>query len=195
MAPTQELLTFKESTVHTTSFTSLPTDPKPDFSFHEAKHYCQLLLKGNPFALETLFANEKYCYVTEEWKQLYSMRNIFLTQVAVEQHLFYIEGQIQKHQQKPMVPKRYYHVLRLLYQVKRIIEGEQPIVFLEGEEQQEMMKVKLGEDPMLQPKIEETLKYIYSKKPWNNLPPKPDESAIEDWLIRVRKEDLFSRNP
>jgi predicted nucleotidyltransferase len=66
---------------------SNPSANDPDITLYEAKHFCDLLLSSDPFALEMLFT-DKYCYATEVWSELKSFRRDFLTVNAVDRYVF-----------------------------------------------------------------------------------------------------------
>jgi predicted nucleotidyltransferase len=179
---------------------ALPKDPlstlpgcEIDFTLYEVKQFAQLLVKGNPFCVEACFAHN-FCYVTDGWDQMREMRKTLLTKRTVEQYISYCQNQTKIFRSKPNRPgKRVYHILRLLYEAKRIVDGLEPIVwFPEGPERDELVKIRKEErtreetDQM----INDLLEYIQSKQPWNNLPDEPDSKILEDWVIAARRENL-----
>jgi hypothetical protein len=90
-----------------------------------------MMCEGNPFAVETLFCC-RHCYQTEIWQELRELRKTVLNRQTVRQMLSYVENQMKKHKDKKSMPgKRMYHVVRLLFEAKRIINGEEPVVYWE----------------------------------------------------------------
>jgi len=83
---------------------------------------------GNPFAIDTLFC-ERNCYMSKSWKDLRQLRHRVLSKRTIHQYLSYIEKQLKKHEKKAMAGKRIYHTIRLLYEARRIIQGQDPKVF------------------------------------------------------------------
>lgn len=83
---------------------------------------------GNPFAVDTLFC-DKNCFMSHSWQDLRQLRRRVLSKRTIVQYLSYIEKQLKKHEKKAMAGKRIYHTIRLLYEAKRIIQGQDPNVF------------------------------------------------------------------
>ncbi len=154
-----------------------------------------------------LFAQSE-CYETEAWKAIKAMRKNFLTRQAVEEHLIYITDYYNKHKKQPVAGKRVYHVIRLLYQLRRMISGEEPQVYMrDGEERDFVMKIKLaplkeGEqqsttttastiNQLLDDEVNKLLSWIDSQRPWNKLPERADEGILDQWLKVVRKQQFL----
>lgn len=86
------------------SIATLPNEQFPDFTLHEAKSFCKLLLKGkilkilyiftgNPFVMETVFCPWKddiHRFETNSWKKLLPYRKSLITKSTVEEFLTYI---------------------------------------------------------------------------------------------------------
>jgi hypothetical protein len=64
--PTQEILGLHSPLE---SASTLPNEPPPDMDLHEIRKFCELLIEGNPFIIETLF-NELPCYCSEPFLEL-----------------------------------------------------------------------------------------------------------------------------
>ena len=75
--------------------------------------------------IETLFTERHYAS-TEAFDRLRALRHEVLTKTLVEEFLSYIRGQMVVHQKKGLKGKRVYHVIRLLYELNRIVGGESP---------------------------------------------------------------------
>jgi len=197
LAPTSEVVSLEAGNINQTLAT-LPNDPKPDFSLHEVKHFCSLLLKGNPFIMETIFCpwdDELHVYKSPSWKKLKSLAKNCLTKQAVEEHLSYIRDQFNKHKKKPLPGKRVYHVVRLLYEVKRIIIGQEPMIRVEGEEKELLWRIKKGScnGSELDKIVEDLINFVEASKPWN-LPDILDESLLESWVVEMRKAQFLDDN-
>eukprot|EP01114_Cavostelium_apophysatum_P004286 TRINITY_DN14483_c0_g1_i1.p1 TRINITY_DN14483_c0_g1~~TRINITY_DN14483_c0_g1_i1.p1 ORF type:complete len:263 (-),score=41.45 TRINITY_DN14483_c0_g1_i1:213-1001(-) len=197
LEPLDETLKLHVGRPRFTSYATLPADPKPDITLHEARYFCSLLEVGNPFVVEYLFM-ETPLFESESWKKLKQIRKSFPTRQAVRQYLSYIKDQFEKHQKKNLVGKRFYHILRLLFEVQRIIRGEDPLVFLpEGDERDYLMKIKLEHsteaiNSELELKVKELIDDIESKQPWENLPEKSPLEALHCWLVDMRSKQMLT---
>ena len=82
--------------------------------------------------------------------------------------------------------------MRLLWDAHQIAKGGEPVVWKEpGEERTLLMAIRTGEMP--QGQIEAHARLVLAEidgmKPWK-LPEDGDEKFLEDWLLRLRLEDL-----
>ena len=168
---------------------------KPDYTVHEVKKFCSLLMSGNPTVLEFIFS-DKFQMATDEWSELASNKKVFLTQKAVKNYIGYAKGQLQRmlkgqsvhgHGGKPD-EKFSYHIIRLLNDAKVIAEGKEPQIYKTGEERDFLMKIRGGAftpnqiAEMAQQKINE----IDVLRPWL-LPAEVDKSFLNIWLLRIRE--------
>jgi predicted nucleotidyltransferase len=168
---------------------------KPDYTVHEVKKFCSLLMSGNPTVLEFIFS-DKFQMATAEWIELASNKKIFLTCKAVKNYIGYAKGQVQRMLKGQSVhglhgkpnEKFSYHIIRLLNDAKEIALGHEPKIYKEGEERDFLMKIRGGEflpsqiAEMAQQKINE----IDVLKPWL-LPAEVDKSFLNIWLLRIRE--------
>lgn len=173
---------------------------KPDYTFHEAKKFCNLLMSGNPTVLEFAFS-DKFQIATDEWSELTSNKKIFLTKKAVKNYIGYAKGQVQRMLNGQSVhglhgkpsEKFSYHIIRLLNDAKAIAEGKEPQIYKTGEERNFLMKIRGGAftpsqiADMAQQKIDE----IDAIKPWI-LPDEVDKSFLNIWLLRIREANYNS---
>jgi hypothetical protein len=119
---TEEFLSF-DNQLPRDSLATLPeaTD-EVDTTLFEAKQFAQLLCKGrivvdeklmegNPFSVEVVFAR-KLCYKTDSWEELHKIRQTLLNKRTVTQFLSYCDNQWKRHEKKPLVGKRVYHIVR-----------------------------------------------------------------------------------
>jgi len=176
-----------------------PDGQKPDYQAYELKKFCGLLLKGNPNIVEMLFT-EKFTYESPEWQELKGHRKDFLTQTCVRQYLGYAEGQLKKlfahggegglHTKGGKYSEKWaYHLVRLLWDARRIAKGEEPIVWKEGEERDRLMDIRFGHTSpnVVEQMARALLAEIEALKPWK-LPEEGDGPYLNDWLLRMRKD-------
>jgi predicted nucleotidyltransferase len=173
---------------------------KPDFSFHEIGKFCNLLLVGNPGILEMLYT-EIMCVGSPEWDALKAERNRYLSVGAVKQYLGYAEGQLRRlkagsglHTTGGQYNEKWaYHMIRLLYDAKRIVEGGHPVVWKDdGAERNYLMMIRNG--AISKQDVEDTatklVAEIDERLPICGLPDIGDKNFLEDWLIGIRLKDL-----
>jgi hypothetical protein len=77
--------------------------------------------------VEALFTRQNYVS-TECFDRLRLVRKSILSRQLVEEFLSYIRGQMVVHQRKGLKGKRVYHIIRLLFELNRIIRGEEPLI-------------------------------------------------------------------
>ncbi|KAL6058562.1 Nucleotidyltransferase [Balamuthia mandrillaris] len=157
LAPSEELLSLNGPPAD--CLNHLPGEPEPDITLYEAKRFCQLLLAGNPFMMEIVFANvaEMLRMGTiefdegSEWRQIFldeTFQQSLLTQKVVIGYLDYIKSQIkQAKRKKRLKGKRIYHTLRLLWEAERLLKGKRPKVWLrEGSrKREELVRIRQEE--------------------------------------------------
>lgn len=80
--------------------------------------------------VEALFSRENYVS-TPCFDRLRAVRRSILTRQLVEEFLSYIRGQLAIHQRKGLKGKRVYHIARLLFELRRIVNGKEPQIALE----------------------------------------------------------------
>lgn len=174
----------------------------PDFQAHEISKFCRLLMKGNPGIIEMLFT-EKFCtqkYAPGSWGTLRSFRRDFLTQVTVDQYLGYAEGQLKRLQKGAKLgttggtynTKWAYHMLRLLGDAKKIVQGKPPSVLKDGDELDMLMKVRRGEytESDINTMARWRMAQIEDEKPWG-IPAEMPKAKLNDWLIEMRQEECL----
>lgn len=174
----------------------------PDFQAHEISKFCRLLMKGNPGIIEMLFT-EKFCtplYTSEAWGTLISFRTQFLTHVTVDQYLGYAQGQLKRLQKGTKLgttggtynTKWAYHMLRLLGDAKKIVQGKPPGVWKDGDELDMLMRVRRGEhtESDVATMARWRMAQIEDEKPWG-IPEEMPKVKLNDWLIEMRQEECF----
>lgn len=170
---------------------------KPDFQAHELKKFCDLLLKGNPALIEMLYT-DRATYAASEWAELTVHRKEFLTQTAVKQYLGYAEGQLKRlanhggkgglHTKGGSYNEKWaYHIVRLLWDAKRIARGEEPVVWKEGLERDQLMHIREGllSQNAVEQIAREEITAIDALKPWK-IPETANEDLLNRWLLNLR---------
>jgi len=190
-APAEKLLSLRQppETVDGT---------KPDFAVHEIGKFCRLLLKGNPTIVEALWSDH-HTYTTPAWERLRGMRRKFLSTHTVKSYLGYAKGQLQKLTHGSYLhttggkynTKWACHLIRLLTDAKRIADGGEPVVWQERSERDILMSIRTG--VYSEHLVEEMAKNDIAEiddliKPWK-VPDKPDEAALDDWLVSLRRAE------
>lgn len=166
---------------------------KPDYSFHEVGKFCNLLLTGNPGIVEMLFT-DRMCVSTPEWDVLRENRRRFLSQRTTAQYVGYALGQLKRLRAGNYLhttgggynEKWAYHLLRLLGDARRIVDGGEPVVWKEGPEQEFLMSVR--HDKVSRDEVEriadEQINFIAANE--HSLPPTGDKEFLNDWLVDLR---------
>lgn len=199
LCPTSEILSLdppKGSWTHDKEDGPNKED-KPDHQFHEAGRFADLLLKGNPGLVETLFT-ERLFITTPEWEELRSIRDQFLCQDTVHQYLGYMNGQFKRLMKGSYLhttggnwnEKWVYHILRLAEDAKRIAKGQRPVVWKEGTERDFLMRLRHNEFelPEVKTLIEKAIKEVEDLKPFP-LPKHGNKVALNEWLLKLRRNN------
>lgn len=84
---------------------------------------------GNPFMIETLFTQQRFVS-SPSFDLLRAMRRVVLTPTLVEEFVSYVRGQIVVHQKKGLKGKRLYHILRIMFELERIVDGGEPLIWM-----------------------------------------------------------------
>jgi len=195
LCPTNEIFSVSFSGMN--SISTLPADPKPDFTMHEASTFAHLLLQGNPFAIESLFArcdhsNSANWYKSGAWEWLEKHRKSFLTQRAVDEYLNYIRNYLDIHRKSALPWKRLYHTLRLLLELNLIVQGKEPVVYwAEGSDEHHLLwKLKKGHfsEVEFQSLVNTHMKHIEETRHiWSTeLPVTVNTKILQDWLLHLR---------
>jgi len=170
------------------------TGEKPDYQCHEVGKFADLLMKGNPGIVEMLFTDRMFISC-EAWDLLAKERRRFLCKRAVAQYLGYCQGQLKKLANGTYLgtkggdynTKWAYHMIRLANDARRIAVGDEPKVWKEGAELDELMSIRRGE--WSKERVgKHTLGLIHeleSLKPWV-IPDEPDKMFLNDWLLWSR---------
>lgn len=165
----------------------------PDLEAHEVGKFCQLLLKGNPSMLETLFTETGLWFPL--WDELRVKRMDFLSQQALAAYIGYATAQLARfdagnrlNAKRGEVGEKWaYHMLRVSLDAHRISLGQAPVVWKDGEERDLLMAVREG-----RMSFEEAIKMAKGliteakqQATWV-LPERGDVAWLNSWLLRVR---------
>lgn len=134
-----------------------------DLVLYSLRKYLRLALKGNPTVMLPLFApEESLVIVTPLGRELRAMRSAFLSQLAVERFLGYMQSQHERMlgqsgrnvPNRPELIERYgwdvkygSHALRLAYQGFEIASSGVLTLPLEATQRERVLAVKRGEVP------------------------------------------------
>jgi hypothetical protein len=92
-----------------------------------------------------------------------------------------------------------YELVRLLFQTKRVINGEEMIMYLDesSEEKEALMVVRRGlTEPEVCSKLKEMLAELETLKKENEdrYPRAVEANALDDWVVRLRKKERYFGN-
>lgn len=170
----------------------------PDYQAHEARKFAALIRKGNPGVIECLFT-ERWFVDSPEWRALRELRTGFLNQTTLKQYLGYCRGQLHRLDAGTRLHTRggkfntkwAYHMVRLALDAERIAQGDPPVVFKEGAENELLMEVRAGryEPSELATMFQEIEARIDGCKPWA-IPERVEERSLNNWLM-----DVYSLTP
>ena len=125
-------------------------------------------------------------------------RKRFLSRCAMGQYLGYMNAQMRRLERDQRLhtsggiynTKWAYHFLRLGGEATKISRGKDPEVWLDGHEQQVLMKVRAGKysEAQVLGMAKRMIREIEKNKPWP-LPEDGDREWLNGWLLRLRKGD------
>lgn len=198
-APTLELLSvegFRIDGKRTESW----THSKPDIRAWEVRHFCELLLKGNPGVIESLYSPPGTYLHTHEWNDLCLYRRAFLSKAVVRQYLGYISGQLSRLHNGQSVhttggsynTKFAYHCLRLCHDGLVIAQGGEPQVRKEGPFKRFLLDVRNDayRKEIVEDMIHERIGHLEHALAHCSLPEEGDRALLNEWLLNIRTEGL-----
>jgi len=176
-----------------------PKDPtQPDYQYFEVGKFCEMLAKGNPTAVECLYAEHGRAR-TLLWDEIEGQRDRFLTASLVGTACGFAAGQLRLYRKKGYLhttggtanEKWFYHLRRLLNDARRVLAGGFPMVWHEGAERDAIMHIRRNVVPYdeLAAELEVELSEL-AEADRGHLPQAVDIDAVSDWLVRVRIADL-----
>ncbi|MEV4810684.1 nucleotidyltransferase domain-containing protein [Micromonospora avicenniae] len=174
----------------------------PDVTLHEARKWCRLALSGNPTATELAWLPEE-CYETRTGfgERLVAIRSAFLSAPRVrDAYLGYASQQFRKLESRGdgtfsadvrrRTAKHARHLARLLHQGRKLYATGVLEIRLEDPEWfrtfgERVAGGELDAARVLLAEAEQDLARVRTP-----LPDRPDEAAVERWLLDVRAAHL-----
>ena len=165
----------------------------PNFQFWELRRFAELLAKGDPHAIECLYA-EHLQQTSNAWEKLRLIRHRFITQQVVIRYVRYVESQIRRYADGQSVAagskpgeKWLYHIVRLAKDAMTMAGGKQPVIWKDGSDREFILRIRTGQIPRkdvvnIASGIINTVKGM---EPFP-LPAEPDIPALERWMMDVR---------
>lgn len=170
----------------------------PDVTLHEVAKYCRLALRANPTIMELLWLPEELYEVrTSYGDQLIKIRNAFLSATYVRNAYFgYAVQQFRKLEQRGgssfgpdmagRTAKHARHLYRLLQQGYELWStGSLTIRLADPDEVHAFGERVAGGDTASARRMLGNYQTRFDFRA-SELPPAPDEAAVEEWLLRVR---------
>ncbi|MEV5606458.1 nucleotidyltransferase domain-containing protein [Streptomyces sp. NPDC052299] len=190
LAPTPLFWRFEKPPTHIEG----PADEQ--FSW-ELERFCELALRANPNVLECLHS-PLVDHADDTGRELLALRGAFLSRRAHDSFVRYALAQRRKleadvRQYGAPRWKHAMHLLRLLASCRDLLRtGELTIEV--GEAREALLAVKRGEVPW--PEVERRMTRLATENDeaadTSPLPPEPDRSRIEDFLIRTRRASALA---
>lgn len=176
----------------------------PDLTLHEAGKYCRLALSGNPTAVELLWLpDDLYDVRTPLGQDLIGIRSAFLSAPRVHDAFLGYAGQqltrlVSKRRSGNWIDRRAAkharHMLRLIDQGLALYEtGILPIRLADPDRYREFGEHVAADPSLAGPFLAEARERFAAAR--TVLPPQPDETAVETWLLRVRAAYLPQHEP
>ncbi|MBO1332010.1 DNA polymerase beta superfamily protein [Streptomyces sp. VRA16 Mangrove soil] len=193
LAPTPLFWRFEKPPTHVDG----PADEQ--FSW-ELERFCELALRANPNVLECLHSPlvERLTPVGEE---LLALRGAFLSRQAHDTFARYALGQRKKLEADVRTHgaprwKHAMHLLRLLMSCRDLLRTGELTIDV-SEHRAALLEVKHGEVPWQEVERRMTLLAEEARKAADTtaLPPEPDRSRVEDFLIRTRRTSALKPGP
>lgn len=170
------------------------TNSEPDIAVYEISKFCECLMTSSPVIFQMIFT-ERYCYETEEWKLLKKNRMKFITQQTIKAYLGHTKSEI-KGVGGSDYSKNLYHSFRLLFEIERMLKGEGPLIYWEGDQREFLMGVrekKLSKNEYLN-QVQELMEKFEKEKPTHLIEAiKKDTEPykiLENWLIQIRFKEI-----
>ena len=165
----------------------------PDWTYYEVEKYMSLVMKGNPTALELLFANE-YLLLTQEGKLLVDNRSAFLSKKIKNAYIGYALSQVRRKYRNASnvmeyrAGKHVRHTWRLLKQYEQLATTGTLNPRLTDEERKECFA-------FMEKSYEEALNWFIEEKNRlealpSVLPDEPDYDKINSILLELRESTL-----
>ncbi|GAA2211580.1 nucleotidyltransferase domain-containing protein [Nonomuraea monospora] len=162
--------------------------PLPEQFSWEVERFCGLALDANPTILECLWT-PLVEVVTPTGQRLRDLREAFLSVRARRSFAGYAEAQLRRLDPEQPNWKQAMHMIRLLISGLHLVRHGEPLVGMAAHRER-LLAVRRGEvpwDALLAWRA--ALSAELAAEP-GALPPEPDRGRVEEFLVRVRKENL-----
>ncbi|MEW1645965.1 nucleotidyltransferase domain-containing protein [Streptomyces sp. NPDC091219] len=185
LAPTPLFWRFEKPPTH------IEGPAEEQFSW-ELERFCELALRANPNILECLHS-PLVEHIDATGRELLDLREAFLSRQVHETFTRYALGQRKKLEADFRVHgaprwKHAMHLLRLLTSARDLLRTGALTIDV-GDRRESLLSVKRGEVPW--PEVESWMTRLAGETDQaatvSPLPPEPDRSRVEDFLLRVRR--------
>lgn len=154
----------------------------------EVERFCALALEANPTVLECLWSPIVEL-VTPVGEELIGLRKAFLSQRAQRSFTGYAEAQFRRLDPAAPKGKQAMHMIRLLMSGLHLLRHGEPQVDV-TESRDRLLAVKRGEVPWERVEAWRSELSAQVSAATSVLPAEPDRTAVEDFLVRVRRANL-----
>ena len=164
---------------------------EPDQTYHELRHYCTMLLRGNPNPIEWLWLDERFVAKSSPvMEKLRAMREHFFSAQMLRAYQGWAKAERLSLHEK-WDNKAASHLLRILMDFRVALTERRLQVTFEGAQRQMLMAAKYGhtDAPQLLStalRLEEECQELAAKAGW----PVADEAPVEALLIEARRGEL-----
>jgi hypothetical protein len=175
---------------------------KPDVTYHEARKACTLMLGGNPTVTEVLWLPEALYEVRTEWgEELIRIRTAFYSAGRTKDaHLGYATQQFRKLEARgdgsfsadtrKRTAKHARHLARLIHQGLELHRtGRLTVCLNDPRWYHDFGQRVAGGDVEVARSLLADAEDAFDREP-GVLPDRPDEAAVERWLLAVRRAHL-----
>jgi predicted nucleotidyltransferase len=166
----------------------------PDITLHEARKYCLLALAANPTVSELMWLpDDLYDVRTPLGDELIGIRNAFLSSRGVrDAYLGYASQQLKRLVNKDnrniaptKIAKHARHIARLAHQGRELYATGVLRVRLDDPEWYRDFGERVARDPNAAREVLTEAEAFFADAR-SVLPERPDEAAVERWLVHVR---------
>ncbi|KAH3742857.1 hypothetical protein Pelo_15737 [Pelomyxa schiedti] len=170
-----------------------------DMCVYDAGKYAELLMKGNPKVIEPLFAERTFEFEEAGTAFLLANRRAFLNKTTARQYISYAHNKLATHA-KSASSKDLYHALRLASEATRIVNNQEPLVFMTGELREELMAIRRGEiqHTVVVPRVQDMLikaEALLSSEATASMPESVSVEVLNEWLASVYNVKTISEFP
>lgn len=173
-------------------------EKSPDTTMHEAAKWCRLALAGNPTVMELVWLpGDLYETRTDLGDELISLRSRFLSAKRVrDAYLGYATQQFARLESRgdgsfsadtrKRTAKHARHLMRLCHQGYELYSTGHLRITVENPDSYHEFGEQVADDPDLAKPLLGHFEGLFDRA-CTSLPDSPDEAAVQDWLLRVRR--------